>query len=211
MYISKQDAMEILQITNDRTLRRYVSKYNIETQSNGNGRASLYKETDIHRVFSLTKESKDKYNPSTQKKAKEKKEQKQKEIEKKVKAKEKAESDKVNILNEVGQDEFMRVQDLLRENGTYKDVDRALLIAYAIAYQNYTFYVNMSSQLDHVSLDSNGAMKVSPYFQVADKFFKQMESMAKLLGVGERSRVGLEIKKQEEKSMFDILNAKDDF
>lgn len=115
-------------------------------------------------------------------------------------------------LNKVGMAEFQRVTDLLIEQGTYKEVDRALVLAYAISYQKYIFATVASAKQDDTTMNDFGDLKVHPYFQVAKESFKQMESVAKMLGIGAKNRIGLEIKKvKKELTIEDLLNEDEDW
>lgn len=116
-----------------------------------------------------------------------------------------------NPLNKVGMAEYERVTELLKEQGTYKELDRALVLAYAISYQKYIFSTIASGKQDDTTMNDFGDLKVHPYFQVAKESFSQMEKIAKLLGIGARSRVGLDIQQKKKESIFDILNAKESF
>lgn len=114
-------------------------------------------------------------------------------------------------LNKVGMAEFQRVTDLLIEQGTYKEVDRALVLAYAISYQKYIFSTVASAKMDDTTMNDFGDLKIHPYFQVADKCLTQMNKLATMIGIGSRSRVGLDIQQKKKESIFDILNSKDEF
>lgn len=116
-----------------------------------------------------------------------------------------------NPLNKVGMAEYERVTNLLKEQGTYKEVDRALVLAYAISYQKYIFSTVASGKQDDTTSDDFGNLKLHPYFLVAKESFNQMEKIAKLLGIGARSRVGLEIAQPKKESIFDVLNSKEEF
>lgn len=116
-----------------------------------------------------------------------------------------------NPLNKVGMAEYERVTELLKEQGTYKDLDRALVLAYAISYQKYIFSTIASGKQDDTTMNDFGDLKVHPYFQVAKESFSQMEKIAKLLGIGARSRVGLELTKPKKKNFADIIAGKSEF
>lgn len=114
-------------------------------------------------------------------------------------------------LNKVGMAEFTRVTDLLIKQGTYKEVDRALVLAYAISYQKYIFSTVASAKMDDVTLNDFGDLKIHPYMVVADKCLTQMNKLATMLGIGVRSRIGLDIQQKKKESIFDILNVKEEF
>ena len=116
-----------------------------------------------------------------------------------------------DLLNEIGQDEFDRVVELLKENGTYKEQDRALVLTYAVSFQNWVFATVASAREDNTTTDHFGTLRLHPYFQVAKEAFNQMEKSSKLLGIGVRSRIGLELKSPKKETIFDILNSKESF
>ena len=220
-YLSKQQAMELLQISTDRSLQRYVKKFEVRTKTLGVGKPSLYCEDDLVQVFALIKKGKDKHNPKAKVKAIEKKIVKEKTIYKNAKLKEETKKDlappttqtdnPTNPLNHIGQDEFNRIVEILTENGTYKEQDRALALAYAISYQKYIYAVAASAREDDTTSDQFSNLKIHPYFLVADKCLSQMTKIANILGLGVRSRIGLEIKSPKKETIFDILNSKDEF
>lgn len=240
-YLSKQQAMELLQISTDRSLQRYVKKFEVRTKTLGIGKPSLYCEDDLVQVFALIKKGKDKHNPKAKVKAIEKKIVKEKTIEKNAKLKEETrkelnlvgeykpvdnlsddediikppynpnEFQMKDLLNEIGQDEFDRVVELLKENGTYKEQDRALVLTYAVSFQNWVFATVASAKQDNTTSDQFGNLKLHPYFTVAEKCAAQMSKNASMLGIGVRSRIGIEIKSPKKETIFDILNSKDEF
>lgn len=116
-----------------------------------------------------------------------------------------------DLLNEIGQNEFNRVVALLKENGTYKEQDRALVLTYAVSFQNWVFATIASAREDNTTTDQFGTLKLHPYFQVAEKCASQMTKNANMLGIGIRSRIGLEIKKEKKKGISSIINATGDF
>lgn len=205
-YIPKQEAFEILSISSYQHLRRIVKKHDIKTKSLGIGKPTLYLKTDICNAVVKTKDTKKFAPKKPQVKAKEKKEKKQTEAKELEQKKKEVEEKTKNPLNKTGQDEYLRVEKELKDKGLYLESDRAYLLVYAIAYQNYMFYVDLSASLDHTSQDQNGGEKVHPYFTVADRCFNQMEKAATKLGIGARNRIGLEIKQPKTGLMADILN-----
>ena len=116
-----------------------------------------------------------------------------------------------DLLNEIGQDEFNRVVELLKENGTYKEQDRALVLTYAVSYQNWVYATIASAKQDNTTTDQFGTLKLHPYFTVAEKCATQMSKNAAMLGIGIRSRIGLDIKEKKKESIFDVLNSKESF
>lgn len=208
-FITKQEAFDYLEISSYQHLRRLVKNHNVETKSLGIGKPTLYNKTDIFGIAVNTKSTK-KFAPKKpkekQQKEKAEKQQKAKELQQKKKEVEKASS---NPLNEIGQSEFLRVEQELKEKGLYMEMDRAYLLTYAIAYQNYMFYINLSKELDHTSSDMTGNIKIHPYFSVADKCFNQMEKAATKLGIGIKNRVGIEIKEETNESLMAKLLSDD--
>lgn len=174
---------------------KIVKKQNVKKEKHLKVKAQVRKEvdTEIEKDFKVT----------------EIREQKEKEIKKDLELPNDEEIE--SPLNKVGMAEFQRVTDLLIEQGTYKEVDRALVLAYAISYQKYIFATVASAKQDDTTMDDFGNLRVHPYFLVAKENFNQMEKVAKLLGIGARSRVGLEIQQKKKESIFDILNSKESF
>ena len=237
MYILPNEAMELLQITTRQGLHKVVVNHNITLKSQGAGKPNLYLKSDLERYKKdNAKNIEKKKNPQVIEKAEKVKKEK---IERKVKAKKlKAEVKKElnlisedenlfddediikpklldftmkDLLNEIGQNEFDRVVELLKENGTYKEQDRALVLTYAVSFQNWVFATVASAKQDNTTTNSFGELKLHPYFQVAKEAFNQMEKSSKLIGIGVRSRVGLDLKEPKKESIFDILNSKESF
>jgi len=214
-YITGKQAQILLNITTRQSLNRIVKEKNITIKSQGVGKANLYLESDIKEVAKNTNIQRLKTNPKLKKKIDKKKKTVEKNIktieETKKNAKEDINKEDFNPLNKIGQDEFLRVEKLLRENETYTELDRGLLLSYSIAYQKYINAVTMSAQNDDTTMDDFGNLKVHPYFTVADKCFTHMQKMSVMLGIGVKSRVGLEIKKEKKKSVFDMINQDEEF
>ena len=116
-----------------------------------------------------------------------------------------------NPLNEIGQSEFLRVEQILIENGTYQPLDRAVLLAYCISYQKYIDAVVRSEESDNVTMDDVGTLRIHPHFQVADKSLTQMIKLSNMLGISIRGRQGIPIKEKKKASVFDMLNPKEEF
>ena len=116
-----------------------------------------------------------------------------------------------DLLNEIGQNEFDRVVELLKENGTYKEQDRALVLTYAVSFQNWVFATVASAREDNTTSDQFGNLKLHPYMVVSDKCLTQMTKIASILGIGIRSRIGIQIEEKKKESIFDILNSKESF
>lgn len=240
MYILPNQAMELLQITTRQGLHKVVVNHNITVKSQGAGKPNLYLKSDLERYKKdNAKNIEKKKNPQViQKAEKVKKEKVERKVKaKKLKVEVKKElnlisedSPTVNLfddediikpklldfemkdlLNEIGQNEFDRVVELLKDNGTYKEQDRALVLTYAVSFQNWVFATIASAREDNTTTDQFGTLKLHPYFQVAKEAFNQMEKSSKLIGIGVRSRVGLDLKEPKKESIFDILNSKESF
>lgn len=217
-YISGKQAQLILNITTRQGLHKIVKEHNIEVKGQGAGKPNLYLESDVVEVSKKTIKQRKKTNPQTVKKAKKTK----KNIEKNIETikEQKQEADKklkefkakeINPLNEIGQNEFLRVEQILKKNGTYEELDRAVLLAYCISYQKYIDAVVRSEEADNTTMDDIGNLRVHPYFTIADKCLTQMNKLANTLGIGSRNRLGLDITKQKKKSVFYMLNEKEEF
>lgn len=241
MYLLPNQAMELLQITTRQGLHKVVVNHNITVKSQGAGKPNLYLKSDLERYKKdNAKNIEKKKNPQVIEKAeKVKKEKVERKVKaKKLKAEVKKElnltSEDENLfddediikpppplnpndfnmkdlLNEIGQNEFDRVVELLKENGTYKEQDRALVLTYAVSFQNWVFATVASAREDNTTTNSFGELKLHPYFTVAEKCANQMSKNAGMLGIGIRSRIGLELKEKKKESIFDILNSKESF
>lgn len=222
MYLLPNQAMELLQITTRQGLHKIVVNHNITVKSQGQGKPNLYLKQDLERYRSeILKTGKDKYNKEvTQKAIKIKKEK----VERKEKAKKLKEETKkdlappvaqvdnpINPLNHIGQDEFNRIVEILTENGTYKEQDRALVLAYAISYQKYIFATIASGKEDDTFIDAFGTLRLHPYYTISDKSLSQMTKIADKLGIGARSRLGMDLKQPKKETIFDILNSEESF
>lgn len=235
MYLLPNQAMELLQITTRQGLHKVVVNHNITVKSQGAGKPNLYLKSDLERYKKdNAKNIEKKKNPQVIEKAEKVKKEK---VERKVKAKKlKVETKKElnlisedenlfddediikppkedlqNPLNEIGQNEFNRIIDILTENGTYKEQDRALVLAYSISYQKYIYAVAASAREDDTTSDQFGNLKLHPYFIVSEKSLGIMTKIAAMLGLGIRNRIGLDIKQEKKESIFDILNSKESF
>lgn len=116
-----------------------------------------------------------------------------------------------DLLNEIGQNEFDRVVQLLQDRGTYKEEDRALVLTYAVSFQNWVFATVASAKQDNTTSDQFGNLKLHPYFQVAKECAAQMSKNASMLGIGARNRIGLEIAKPKKQTFADVINAKEEW
>ncbi|WP_418186745.1 P27 family phage terminase small subunit [Aliarcobacter lanthieri] len=219
-FVTGKEALLILNITTRQGLHKIVTNNKITVKSKGPGKPNLYLKDDLEKYLSENKKNIEKHkNPKVTEKVKAKK----KEIElaknnikdlKENKAKNSGYEEKnldlthpdFSPLNEIGQSEYLRVEQLLKEMGTYDEVDRSLLLFYSISYQKYINAVTMSAQQDDTTTDDFGNLKIHPYFQVADKCFNHMVKLAEKMGIGARSRIGLASKKDDsKKGIFDIL------
>lgn len=174
---------------------KIVKKQNIKKEKHLKVKSQVKKEvdTEIEKDFKVT----------------EIREQKEKEIKKDLELPNDEEIE--SPLNKVGMAEFQRVTDLLIEQGTYKEVDRALVLAYAISYQKYIFSTVASAKMDDTTMNDFGDLKIHPYFQVADKCLTQMNKLATMIGIGSRSRIGLELTKPRKLTFADIIANTEDF
>ena len=184
--------------------KKIAKKQNIKKEKHLKIKEEVKKEvnTEIVKEFNIVEEAKEKD-------IKEIREQKEKEVKEDLELP--CQTEIENPLNRVGMAEYERITKLLTEQGTYKDADRSLVLAYAISYQKYIFATVASAKQDDTTIDSFGNLKVHPYFMVAKENFNQMEKMAKLLGIGARSRVGLPIREPKKESVFDILAKDEEF
>jgi len=214
-YITAKESLKILNISSVRTLQRYRDKHDIDIRDIGQGKPKLYLKSDIEKIAKPKKDIKKYIPPKTKKIIKKKETIQKKRIEKNTETKQTAKVEAIkagfNPLNELGQDEFQRVYDLLQTRGTYKDEDRSIIVSYAISFQNYILAIKISNENDNTTTDDFGNLKVHPYFTIADKSLTQMNKLSVMLGIGARSRIGLEIKEKKKASMFDVMNEKEEF
>lgn len=236
MYILPNEAMELLQITTRQGLHKVVVNHNITVKPQGAGKPNLYLKSDLERYKKdNAKNIKAMKNPQViQKAEKIVKDIKEKKVKaKKLKVEVKKELNLISedenlfndediikpklldfnmkdLLNEIGQNEFDRVVQLLKDNGTYKEQDRALVLTYAVSFQNWVFATVASAREDNTTTNNFGELKLHPYFTVAEKCANQMSKNANMLGIGVRSRIGLEIKDDIEDDEIDIF-ANEDF
>ena len=209
-YITGKQSQLILNITTRQGLNKIVKKHNITIKKQGAGKANLYLESDVNEVSKKTIKQRLKTNPTLKKKIVEKKKVIKEKIVKIVKKKEVGFLDN-NPLNKTGQEVFNQLREELITNGTYEDKDLSLLQAYCVSYQKYINAINQSAEQLDTFMDEFGNVKIHPYFTIADKCLSQMDKIGKALGLGIRNRVGLDIKKDKKKSMFDVLNEKEEF
>jgi len=211
MYVTGKEAQLILNITTRQGLHKIVRENNVEIKKQGAGKPNLYLKSDIEKYTVANEKNIKRYkNKSANKKA----EVKKKTIEEK---KEKAEYKQKrgllnnNPLNDIGQEVFNDLREQLIKNGTFEDKDISLLQAYCVSYQKYINAINQSADKMDLTVDDFGNEKPHPYFQIADKCLSQMDKIAKSLGIGVKNRVGLEIKREKKKGIFDVLNEKEEF
>ncbi|MCP4991801.1 MAG: P27 family phage terminase small subunit [Colwellia sp.] len=204
-FISGKEAQEILEITTRQGLDKIVKRYSISKITQGAGKPNLYNKDEVMKAYLDSHKQKEKYNPSVDIKAKEKKVKKQTKATELKQKKKEVEEASSTPLNNIGQSEYLRVEKELKDLGLYEFKDRAILLAYAVCYQNYMFYTNLSAQLDHTTTDEGGNLKVHPYFTISDKLLSQMTKLSNILGIGKRSMMGFEPKKKEEDSLMATL------
>ena len=231
--ITAKEALLLLDVSSTRSYWRYKKEFNITEFDTGDGKVKYYLRSEIEKIALIKnkrvpsnhrkKSNKIKSNIEKNKKKAEKTKTKTREmlnikdseIEEELPTQQAvfkpSTNELQNPLNEVGMAEYERITNLLTEQGTYKDVDRALVLAYSISYQKYIFATVASGNEDDTFMDSFGNLKLHPYFQVAKEAFSQMERTAKLLGIGARSRVGLEVAKPKKETIFDVLNSNEGF
>lgn len=225
-YITGKQAQLIIGITTRQGLHKIAKEHSIETKSQGAGKPNLYLESDVNIAAKKVKSRIKKYKPKLEKKILNKKqkiietvenlEEQHKEADKKLaeirnKQKEDIDVNGCNPLNEIGQSEFLRVEQILIANGTYQPLDRAVLLAYCISYQKYIDAVVRSEESDNTTMNDIGDLKIHPYFVIADKCLTQMTKLSNVLGIGSRNRLGLDVKKEKKDSVFDMINSKEEF
>lgn len=225
-YITGKQAQLIIGITTRQGLHKIAKEHIIETKSQGAGKPNLYLESDVKLAAKKVKSRIKKFKPKLEKKILVKKqkiienvenlEEQHKEADKKLqdirdKQKEDIDVSGRNPLNEIGQSEFLRVEQILIKNGTYQPLDRAILLSYCISYQKYIDAVVRSEESDNCTMDDIGNLRVHPYFTISKDCLTQMIKLSNVLGIGVRNRVGLDIKKEKKVSVFDMMKEDEKF
>jgi len=206
-HVSGKQAQLMLEITTRQGLHKFVREHNLEIKGQGIGKPNLYLKEQIEELAKLV------VNKRKKPKAIKKKIEKKKEIilANKQEVEEVKTKDMLNEnpLNEVDQEVFNELRQQLIENGTYQEKDISLLQAYCVSYQKYINAINQSAENLDITMDDIGNIKIHPYFQIADKSLSQMIKIGNILGIGARSRTGLNIKQPKKDSVFDALKVEE--
>lgn len=216
MYITGKEAQLLLDITTRQGLIKIVKEHNITTKPQGAGKPNLYLRDDIIKA----KESRRKTAKHKPKKTI-KKVQKQKEIiedkkqeseNNRKKITEYQDSKDLNPLSEIGKMIYDSVIEELRENGTFEKVDLSLVQAFASCYQNWLISTKISSEKSNSTTDNYGNEKISPHFLIAEKSLNQVLKIGAMLGIGVRSRIGIDTKKQKDKkTLYDLIESNEEW
>lgn len=114
-------------------------------------------------------------------------------------------------FNRLGKEKFEETIGLLKEMGLYKDVDLTLVEVYSICFQEVKALEVAYRKSGMLIYDSFGNPRINPIKEDLRKTRKELNDFAKQLGIGAKSRQGLEIKQEKKESMIDILNSKEEF
>lgn len=179
------------------TLSRYVKNGKLERVKKGT--RTYY---DEHQVAALVKEiedNKNKYRPDVPKKEKQRIElpDEIKRVYKNVSSS--------DCLSEVGYEYLADATQDIKRLGLYEDVDKQILVLYALSCQNYFKYLKLATEADCITVGESGNIAVHPYFKVMQHHEKQMLAYMDRLGLNPLSRIKFEIKEEEEvlDSIFD--------
>ena len=179
------------------TLSRYVKDGKLERIKKG--RRTFY---DEHQVAALVKEiedNKSKYRPDVPKREKQRIEipQEVKQICKDVSS--------ADNLTKVGYEYLSEVTEYLKNTKQFNDVDKEILVQYALSVQNYYKYLYLATQENCIFKSDTGAITLHPYFKVMQHHEKQMLAYMDRLGLHPLARQKVEIEPKRELSEMEKL------
>ena len=186
------------------TLSRYVKDGRLQRLKKGT--RTYY---DEHEVAALVKEIED--NKSKYRTDLPKKEKKQIPIPDEIKevCKNISSSD---VLTAVGYEYLSEATQNLKALNLYNDVDKEILVLYALSAQNFYKYLNLSSESNCIITSDSGMVSLHPHFKVMQHHEKMLLSYSERLGFNPLTRTKFEIKKDEEviDSIFDDAKQDDE-
>lgn len=179
------------------TLSRYVKDKKLTRVKKG--RRTFY---DEHEIASLVKEiedNKNKYRPDVPKREKKRIElpDEVREICKDVSS--------ADSLTKIGYQYLTEVTEYLQNTNLYKDVDREILVQYALSVQNYYKYLYLATQENCIFKSDSGMVSLHPYFKVMQHHEKQMLVYMDRLGLNPLARQKMEIEEKRELSEMEKL------
>ena len=108
------------------------------------------------------------------------------------------------LLKKDGLEVIATLTDELKAMGIYKELDRNLIFAAALAYQTAVEYEIKAIELDYTALQANGSEKEHHYADVAKKHFERYINVCEKLGLTPIQRIKI---KQENKEEIDPMAA----
>ena len=193
-----KETLEILNCSK-MSLSRYVREGKIEKVKKG--RKTFYNKYDVAALVHEVDKNKAKYKPNAPKREK--------------KTIELPEEDKkafevyasADNLNKVGFQYLAEATEDLKRLGLYKDVDREILLQYALSAQNFYKYLYLSNENEGIFKAESGAITLHPHIKIMQHHQKMLLSFSDRLGLSPAAREKLEIKTEEKKTtIMDILN-----
>jgi len=110
-------------------------------------------------------------------------------------------------LTKVGYQYLAEATEDLKKLGLYKDVDREILLQYALSAQNFYKYLFLSNENDGIFQTESGTVTLHPYVKIMQHHQKMLLSFSDRLGLNPLARQKFELKEPEKKStIMDILN-----
>ena len=193
-----KETLEILNCSK-MSLSRYVREGKIEKIKKG--RKAFYNKYDVAALLHEVTKNKEKYKPNAPKREK-----------KKI---ELPEEDKkafqvyasADNLTKVGYQYLAEATEDLKKLGLYEDVDREILLQYALSAQNFYKYLFLSNENDGIFQTESGTVTLHPYVKIMQHHQKMLLSFSDRLGLNPLARQKFELKEPEKKStIMDILN-----
>lgn len=179
------------------TLSRYVKDNKLTRVKKG--RKTFYDEHEVAALVKEIEDNKNKYRPDVPKREKQRIElpNEVREICKDVSS--------ADSLTKIGYQYLTEVTEYLQNTNLYKDVDREILVQYALSVQNYYKYLYLSTQENCIFKSDTGAITLHPYFKVMQHHEKQMLAYMDRLGLNPLSRQKMEIEEKRELSEMEKL------
>jgi len=169
------------------TLSRYVKDGKLERIKKG--RRTYYDEHEVAALVKEIEDNKNKYRPDVPKKEKER-------IELPDEVKELCEDiTSSDNLTKVGYECLAKATKYLKASGLYEDVDKEILIHYALSVQNFYKYLYLAKRTDSIYENDTGMVTVHPFHRVMMDHQKQMVNSSNMLGFNPLARTKLEIEK----------------
>lgn len=101
--------------------------------------------------------------------------------------------------------EWRRVARVLHESGLLTQVDRAALAIYCQAWARWVKAEAQVARHGEVVKSAAGNVMQNPYLSIANRAMKQMQSMARELGMTPSARSQIRVQPLDEPSLADLL------